>query len=138
MLSREQYRLGTRLPLDRLLSFYYANPGFVLTNVSAIVAIECFVLFLVCIAALGNNLTLCPEKPILGDLTINMTHVDANPPPENCADLLALDMWLRQMVFSFLPVFIVSFFVLGLELWVGVVDWVILGHSIADCGAYCC
>ena len=27
MLSREYYYLGTQLPLDRFLSFYYAHPG---------------------------------------------------------------------------------------------------------------
>ncbi|KAJ3299902.1 hypothetical protein HK104_006053 [Borealophlyctis nickersoniae] len=107
MLSREQYRLGLRLPLDRLLSFFYANPGFVLSNVTAIVAIQTFVLFLVCIGALSNNLTLCPPKPLFGDFSLNMTDVAANPPPVDCADLLAYEDWLKKIVVSFLPVFFV-------------------------------
>ncbi|KAI9872943.1 MAG: 1,3-beta-D-glucan synthase, partial [Watsoniomyces obsoletus] len=32
MLSREYYYLGTQLPLDRFLSFYYAHPGFHINN----------------------------------------------------------------------------------------------------------
>ena len=35
MLSREYYYLGTQLPLDRFLSFYYAHPGFHITICSS-------------------------------------------------------------------------------------------------------
>lgn len=33
MLSREYYYLGTQLPIDRFLTFYYAHPGFHINNI---------------------------------------------------------------------------------------------------------
>lgn len=40
MLSREYYYLGTQLPLDRLLTFYYAHPGFHINNVFIMLSIQ--------------------------------------------------------------------------------------------------
>jgi 1,3-beta-glucan synthase len=33
MLSREYYYLGTQLPIDRFLTFYYGHPGFHINNI---------------------------------------------------------------------------------------------------------
>jgi 1,3-beta-glucan synthase len=33
MLSREYYWLGTQLPIDRFLTFYYSHPGFHINNI---------------------------------------------------------------------------------------------------------
>jgi len=33
MLSREYYYLGTQLPVDRFLTFYYGHPGFHINNI---------------------------------------------------------------------------------------------------------
>jgi 1,3-beta-glucan synthase len=40
MLSREYYYLGTQLPIDRFLTFYYGHPG----NMLVILAVQVFVL----------------------------------------------------------------------------------------------
>lgn len=37
MLSREYYYLGTQLPIDRFLTFYYGHPGFHINNVSSVI-----------------------------------------------------------------------------------------------------
>jgi 1,3-beta-glucan synthase len=41
-LSREYYYLGTQLPLDRFLTFYYAHPGFHMNNILVIYSIQMF------------------------------------------------------------------------------------------------
>jgi len=44
MLSREYYYLGTQLPIDRFLTFYYGHPGFMINNMLVILAVQVFVL----------------------------------------------------------------------------------------------
>ena len=43
MLSREYYYLGTQLPIDRFLTFYYAHPGFQI-NILIILSVQVFIL----------------------------------------------------------------------------------------------
>ncbi|KAI8999946.1 1,3-beta-glucan synthase component-domain-containing protein [Gaertneriomyces semiglobifer] len=107
MLSREQYRLGQQLPLDRLFSFFYANPGFVLSHTFAIASMQSFIIFLLCIAALSNTLVVCPQKPILGDWTVDMSKIVSDPPPDNCAHMEPIKDWLGTIVIAFLPVYAV-------------------------------
>jgi 1,3-beta-glucan synthase len=40
MLSRECYYLGTQLPIDRFLTFYYGHPGFYINNVLIILSVQ--------------------------------------------------------------------------------------------------
>jgi 1,3-beta-glucan synthase len=57
MLSREHYHLGIKLPLDQMLSFFYAHPGFHLNNVFSISAIKLFAtafLFVVSLSTLSQ------------------------------------------------------------------------------------
>jgi len=42
MLSREYYYLGTQLPIDRFLTFYYGHPGFHVNNILVIYSIQIF------------------------------------------------------------------------------------------------
>ena len=42
MLSREYYYLGTQLPIDRFLTFYYGHPGFHINNILVIYSIQVF------------------------------------------------------------------------------------------------
>ena len=43
MLSREYYCLGTQLPIDHFLTFYYAHPGFQINNILIILSVQVFV-----------------------------------------------------------------------------------------------
>lgn len=43
MLSREYYYLGTQLPIDRFLTFYYGHPGFQINNMLVILSVQVFV-----------------------------------------------------------------------------------------------
>lgn len=47
MLSREYYYLGSQLPIDRFLTFYYAHPGFHINNILVILSVQ---VFMVCCA----------------------------------------------------------------------------------------
>ncbi|EIW80328.1 glycosyltransferase family 48 protein [Coniophora puteana RWD-64-598 SS2] len=42
--KREYYYLGTQLPIDRLLTFYYAHPGFHINNMPVTLAMRLFIL----------------------------------------------------------------------------------------------
>ena len=44
MLSREYYYLGTQLPIDRFLTFYYGHPGFHINNMLVILSVQIFIL----------------------------------------------------------------------------------------------
>jgi 1,3-beta-glucan synthase len=44
MLSRKYHYLGTQLPIDQLLMFYYGHPGFMINNMLVILAVQVFVL----------------------------------------------------------------------------------------------
>ncbi|KAJ3351692.1 hypothetical protein HDU83_008719, partial [Entophlyctis luteolus] len=100
ILSREQYRLGTSLPFDRLLTFYFANPGFITSNVFAMLSLQMFTLFFVCVSALANALTACPKYDVLGDGNFNATQVELNPPPFGCAILTPVYDWQTRIVLT--------------------------------------
>jgi 1,3-beta-glucan synthase len=44
MLSREYYYLGSQLPIDRFLTFYYGHPGFQINNILIILSVQVFML----------------------------------------------------------------------------------------------
>lgn len=44
MLSREYYYLGSQLPIDRFLTFYYGHPGFHINNILVIKSVQIFIL----------------------------------------------------------------------------------------------
>ena len=44
LLSREYYYLGTQLPVDRFLTFYYGHPGFQMNNILIIYSIQIFLI----------------------------------------------------------------------------------------------
>lgn len=48
MLSREYYYLGTQLPTDRFLTFYYGHPGFHINNILVIYSIQIFMVTCKC------------------------------------------------------------------------------------------
>ncbi|SSD61339.1 related to 1,3-beta-glucan synthase component FKS1 [Saccharomycodes ludwigii] len=101
MLSREYFYLGTNLPLDRFLSFYYAHPGFHLNNVFIVSSIRLFIAVALNLAILINNSVLCyydEHKPI--------TEIRK---PAGCVNLIPILSWLRRSILSMFVVFFVSF-----------------------------
>ncbi|KAL8742726.1 MAG: hypothetical protein Q9190_004837 [Brigantiaea leucoxantha] len=101
MLSREYYYLGTQLPLDRFLSFYYAHPGFHLNNVFIILSVQLFMICLINLGALKHETILC--------------QYDKNKPktdrwmPTGCAMITPIMDWVFRCVLSIIIVFFISF-----------------------------
>ena len=101
MLSREYYYLGTQLPLDRFLSFYYAHPGFHINNLFIILSVQSFMFCLINCGALRHETIIC--------------HYNRNVPitdpfkPTGCANLVPILDWVERCVVSIFIVFFISF-----------------------------
>ncbi|KAK5662606.1 hypothetical protein OQA88_8520 [Cercophora sp. LCS_1] len=101
MLSREYYYLGTQLPLDRFLSFYYAHPGFHLNNMFIMLSVQLFMISLLNLSALRIETIPCEYNrnvPITDPLF-----------PTYCANTDALMDWVWRSILSIFFVFFLSF-----------------------------
>ncbi|KAL8928555.1 MAG: hypothetical protein Q9208_001789 [Pyrenodesmia sp. 3 TL-2023] len=101
MLSREYYYLGTQLPLDRFLSFYYAHPGFHINNLFIIVSVQLFMICLINLGALRHETIICdydPQVPKTDRLY-----------PTGCANLSPIMDWVFRCILSIVIVFFISF-----------------------------
>lgn len=101
MLSREYYYLGTQLPLDRFLSFYYAHPGFHLNNMFIMLSVQLFMICLINIGSLRHETIPCNynrDVPIVDSLF-----------PTGCANTDALTDWVYRCILSIFFVFFLSF-----------------------------
>ncbi|OAA73747.1 1,3-beta-glucan synthase component GLS1 [Cordyceps fumosorosea ARSEF 2679] len=100
-LSREYYYLGTQLPLDRFLSFYYAHAGFHVNNMFIMLSVQSFMLTLMSIGALRHETIRCdynPQKPITDPLY-----------PTKCSNTDELMGWIYRCIISIFFVFFISF-----------------------------
>ncbi|OAD76323.1 beta 1,3 glucan synthase [Phycomyces blakesleeanus NRRL 1555(-)] len=107
MLSREYYYIGTQLPLDRFLTFYYAHPGFHINNIFIILSVQMFMLALLFIGAMGSTLLVCeynadapPDAPLI---------------PAGCYNMVPIFEWVKRCILSIFVVFFVSFLPLFLQ-----------------------
>lgn len=101
LLSREYYYLGTQLPIDRFLSFYYAHPGFQLNNLFIQLSLQMFILTLINMNALAKESILCEYKrlePITSVLR-----------PFGCSNLVPVVDWVRRYTLSIFIVFFIAF-----------------------------
>ena len=101
MLSREYYYLGTQLPIDRFLTFYYAHPGFHLNNFFIQLSLQMFMLTLVNLNALAHESIIClydRNRPITDVLY-----------PIGCYNLAPAIDWVRRYTLSIFIVFFIAF-----------------------------
>lgn len=101
MLSREYYYLGTQLPLDRFLSFYYAHPGFHINNLFIMLSVQLFMIVVINLGALYFLVTKCeynPNVPITDELL-----------PLGCYNLVPVLNWVKRCIISIFIVFFISF-----------------------------
>lgn len=101
MLSREYYYLGTQLPLDRFLSFYYAHPGFHINNLFIILSVQFFMLVLCNIGSLAHETISCyydKNLPITDPLY-----------PIGCYATQPVINWVQRCILSIFIVFFISF-----------------------------
>lgn len=100
-LSREYYYLGTQLPLDRFLSFYYAHAGFHINNIFIILSVQLFMFVLIQIGALRHEVVVCDynkDKPITDQLT-----------PIGCRNIEPILDWVTRCILSIFVVLFISF-----------------------------
>ncbi|KAI8098520.1 glycosyltransferase family 48 protein [Halteromyces radiatus] len=101
LLSREYYYLGTQLPLDRFLTFYYAHPGFHMNNIMIIFAIQIFLFCMMVIGTMAVSLPHCPSQQVT-----RFT---------GCLDATPIYDWLRRCILSIFMVFFIAFLPLFLQ-----------------------
>jgi 1,3-beta-glucan synthase len=101
MLSREYYYLGTQLPLDRFLSFYYAHPGFHINNLFIMLSVQLFMVCLINLGALRHETIICSY-----DRNVPITDVLY---PTGCANLTPILNWVERCIVSIFIVFFISF-----------------------------
>ena len=101
MLSREYYYLGTQLPLDRFLSFYYAHPGFHINNLFIVLSVQMFMICLINLGALRHETIIC---------RYNKNTPQTDPlHPTGCTNLVPILHWVFRCVVSIFIVFFISF-----------------------------
>lgn len=105
ILSREYYYLGTQLPVDRFLTFYYGHPGFHINNIMVILAVQLFMFSLMFIGSLYSTLEPCPD-------TNGITYVLGTG---TCYYLNPVRYWVQRTVISILLVFMIAFLPLFLQ-----------------------
>ncbi|ROV90753.1 hypothetical protein VMCG_09418 [Cytospora schulzeri] len=101
MLSREYYYLGTQLPLDRFLSFYYAHPGFHVNNMFIMLSVHMFMLCLINLGSLRHETIACAYNR-------NVPITDALY-PTGCQNTPALEDWVYRCVISIIFVIFLAF-----------------------------
>uniref|UniRef100_A0A8H7KDC0 1,3-beta-glucan synthase n=1 Tax=Bionectria ochroleuca TaxID=29856 RepID=A0A8H7KDC0_BIOOC len=107
MLSREYYYLGTQLPLDRFLSFYYAHPGFHINNIFIMASVYMFLISLLNLGAIRHETISCNynrDVPITDPLF-----------PTGCVNTDALMDWVYRSILSIFFVFLMSFIPLTVQ-----------------------
>ncbi|EEU34586.1 uncharacterized protein NECHADRAFT_88969 [Fusarium vanettenii 77-13-4] len=107
MLSREYFYLGTKLPLDRFLSFYYAHPGFHINNMFIMASVYMFLISLLNLGSLRHETISCDydrDVPITDPLF-----------PTGCVNTDALMDWVYRSILSIFFVFLMSFIPLTVQ-----------------------
>ncbi|KAH7338288.1 1,3-beta-glucan synthase [Rhizoctonia solani] len=105
LLSREYYHLGTQLPVDRFLTFYYGHAGFQINNILVIFSIHMFVFVLLFLGTMNKQLTVCKynsQGQMLGDQT-------------GCYNLVPVFDWIRRCITSIFSAFFIAFLPLFLQ-----------------------
>ncbi|KAJ3771798.1 1,3-beta-glucan synthase [Lentinula raphanica] len=105
MLSREYYYLGTQLPIDRFLTFYYGHPGFHINNMLVILSVQIFVVTMVFIGTLTSSVNVC-QYTSAGQLIGGQT---------GCYNLFPVFQWIEHRIISIFLVFMISFLPLFLQ-----------------------
>ncbi|ORZ20022.1 putative 1,3-beta-D-glucan synthase subunit [Lobosporangium transversale] len=98
MLSREYYYLGTQLPLDRFLTFYYAHPGFHVNNIFIMLSIQLFLFSMLFIGAMASSVEVCSDIA-----------------QDSCVNLVPVYDWIKRCVLSIFLVFFIAFLPLFLQ-----------------------
>ncbi|KAF7329987.1 1,3-beta-glucan synthase [Mycena kentingensis (nom. inval.)] len=105
MLSREYYYLGTQLPIDRFLTFYYNHPGFHINNMLVILSVQIFIVTMVYLGTLNESIDIC-RYTSSGQFIAGQA---------GCYNLVNVFAWIRRCILSIFLVFMISFLPLFLQ-----------------------
>ena len=123
MLSREYYYLGTQLPIDRFLTFYYGHPGFHINNMLIILSMLIFIVtsiffpytllihssdrfaLVVFLGTLNSQLRVCKYNAA-GQFIAGQA---------GCYNLAPVFDWIQRCIISLLLVFMIAFLPLFLQ-----------------------
>ncbi|KAJ7248158.1 1,3-beta-glucan synthase [Mycena haematopus] len=105
MLSREYYYLGTQLPIDRFLTFYYGHPGFHIHNMLIIASVQLFIITMVFLGTLNSSIPIC-KYTSSGQFIAGQG---------GCYNLVHVFSWIERCMISILLVFMISFLPLFLQ-----------------------
>ncbi|KIY71346.1 glycosyltransferase family 48 protein [Cylindrobasidium torrendii FP15055 ss-10] len=106
LLSREYYYLGTQLPIDRFLTFYYGHPGFQINNMLVILSVQLFVLTMVFLGTLISTVKVCKY-------TNSGQFIPAGQ--GGCYNLDPVFQWIERCIISIFLVFMIAFLPLFLQ-----------------------
>ena len=125
MLSREYYYLGTQLPVDRFLTFYYGHPGFHINNMLIILSVQFFVVTSECIRSgcgeCERLILFILTVVFLGTLHSQLTtcrYTSTGQPVGNqggCYNLQPVFSWIERCIISIFLVFMIAFLPLFLQ-----------------------
>ncbi|SCU86383.1 LAFA_0E00408g1_1 [Lachancea sp. 'fantastica'] len=101
LLSREYYYLGTQLPIDRFLSFFYAHAGFHLNNLFITLSVQIFFVLLINLGSLNHETIACSYNR---DLPITDLQQ-----PIGCYNIEPVLHWVSIFVLSIFIVFFIAF-----------------------------
>ncbi|KAF7366397.1 putative 1,3-beta-D-glucan synthase subunit [Mycena sanguinolenta] len=105
MLSREYYYLGTQLPIDRFLTFYYGHPGFHIHNMLIITSVQLFIVTMIYLGTLNSSIKIC-QYTSSGQFIAGQG---------GCYNLVNVFQWIERCMISILLVFMISFLPLFLQ-----------------------
>jgi len=124
MLSREYYYLGTQLPIDRFLTFYYGHPGFHINNMLIILSVQIFIVTSECLhrQVCALALTIFFAVVFLGTLNSSILICKYNSAGQyipgqapGCYNLVPVFDWIIHCIVSILLVFFIAFLPLFLQ-----------------------
>lgn len=101
ILSREYFYLGTQLPIDRFLSFYYAHVGFHINNLFIMLSVHLFMIILVNLGSLKHESIICEY-----DSNVPYTELEL---PLGCYNLQPVLNWVTRFILSVFICFFISF-----------------------------
>ncbi|TIA75844.1 hypothetical protein E3P91_00230 [Wallemia ichthyophaga] len=99
MISREYYYLGTQLPMDRFLTFYYGHGGFHVNNTLVIFSVQIITVTMVFLGTLNATLEDCKHDE-------NGDYVGGQP---GCYNLYPVYEWIKRTIVSIFLVFMIAF-----------------------------
>ncbi|GMM33498.1 hypothetical protein DASC09_008230 [Saccharomycopsis crataegensis] len=107
LLSREYYYMGTQLPLDIFLSFYYAHAGFHINNLLIILSVNLFMCVVVNLGALNHESIKC-----IYNKDVPITDIQI---PLGCYNIQPVLDWVTRFVLSIFICFFIAFLPLILQ-----------------------